>query len=100
MQTEEQQQRRHCEAIQDEEDKKAEIYNHVTGDFLTEAKEQAESIRGPHKPLVSRYKGMTAAELKVFRDAQLQQMEEIRVRIFTKRFKSFNICITITSLDF
>lgn len=79
MQAEEQQHRRHCEAVQDEEDKKAEIYNHVTGDFLTEAREQAESIRGPCRPLVDRYKGMTADELKVFRDAQLQQMEEIRV---------------------
>lgn len=75
---EEQQQRRHCEAIQDEEDKKAEIYNHVTGDFLTEAREQAESTRGPYRPLADRYKGMTADELKVFRDAQLEQMEEIR----------------------
>ncbi|KYM99597.1 PREDICTED: RIB43A-like with coiled-coils protein 2 [Cyphomyrmex costatus] len=74
---EEQQHRRHCEAVQDEEDKKAEIYNHVTGDFLTEAREQAESTRGPHKPLTDRYKGMTTDELKVFRDAQLQQMEEI-----------------------
>lgn len=75
---EEQQHRRHCEAVQDEEDKKAEIYNHVTGDFLTEAREQAESVHGPHKPLVSRYKGMTADELKVFRDGQLGQMENIR----------------------
>ncbi|XP_072756418.1 RIB43A-like with coiled-coils protein 2 [Anoplolepis gracilipes] len=75
---EEQQCRRHCEAIQDEEDKKAEIYNHVTGGFLTEAREQAESIRGPHRPLADRHKGMTADELKVFRDAQLEQMEEIR----------------------
>lgn len=79
MQADEQQHRRHCEAVQDEEDNKAEIYNHVTGDFLTEAKEQAESTRGPRRPLVDRYKGMTADELKVFRDAQLQQMEEIRV---------------------
>lgn len=79
LQAEEQQQRRHCEAIQDEEDKKAEIYNHVTGDFLTEAREQAESTRGPYRPLADRYKGMTTDELKVFRDAQLEQMEEIRV---------------------
>ncbi|XP_011684604.1 PREDICTED: RIB43A-like with coiled-coils protein 2 [Wasmannia auropunctata] len=75
---EEQQHRRHCEAVQDEEDKKAEIYNHVTGDFLTEAREQAESTHGPSRPLPDRYKGMTADELKVFRDAQLKQMEEIR----------------------
>ncbi|XP_012523491.1 RIB43A-like with coiled-coils protein 2 [Monomorium pharaonis] len=85
---EEQQNRRHCEAVQDEEDKKAEIYNHVTGDFLTEAKEQAESIRGPCRPLMDRYKGMTADELKVFRDAQLLQMEEIRkIKLEEKRIK-------------
>ncbi|KYN10514.1 RIB43A-like with coiled-coils protein 2 [Trachymyrmex cornetzi] len=71
--------RGHCEAVQDDEDKKAEIYNHVTGDFLTEAREQAESTHGPHKPLTDRYKGMTTDELKVFRNAQLQQMEEIHV---------------------
>ncbi|XP_018374754.1 PREDICTED: RIB43A-like with coiled-coils protein 2 [Trachymyrmex cornetzi] len=80
MYTEKQQQHRgHCEAVQDDEDKKAEIYNHVTGDFLTEAREQAESTHGPHKPLTDRYKGMTTDELKVFRNAQLQQMEEIHV---------------------
>ncbi|XP_046836004.1 RIB43A-like with coiled-coils protein 2 isoform X1 [Vespa crabro] len=75
---EEQEHRRLCEAAQDEEDKKAEIYNHVTGDFLTEAPEQAESNRGPKKPLASRYKGMTADQLKVFRDEQARQMEEIQ----------------------
>ncbi|XP_043253277.1 RIB43A-like with coiled-coils protein 2 [Colletes gigas] len=74
---EEQERYRHCEALRDEEDKKAEIYNHVTGDFLMEAKEQAESTRGPHKPLASRYKGMSADELKIFRDAQARQMKEI-----------------------
>lgn len=79
MQAEEQQHRRRREAIQDEEDKKAEIYNHVTGDFLTEAREQTESAYGPRKPLASRYKGMTVDELKVFREAQLKQMEELRV---------------------
>lgn len=52
----------------------------MTGDFLTEAKEQAESNRGPHKPLASRYKGMTADQLKAFRDAQARQLEEIEVK--------------------
>ncbi|XP_032664055.1 RIB43A-like with coiled-coils protein 2 [Odontomachus brunneus] len=74
----EQQHRRQCEAIQEEEDNKAEIYNHVTGDFLTEAREQAESTRGPHRPLTSRYKGMTEDELRVFRNAQLEQMKELQ----------------------
>lgn len=51
----------------------------MTGDFLTEAREQAESTRGPHRPLTSRYKGMTEDELKVFRNAQLEQMKELQV---------------------
>ncbi|XP_033321550.2 RIB43A-like with coiled-coils protein 2 [Megalopta genalis] len=75
---EEQDHRRRCEALQEEEDKKAEIYNHVTGDFLTEAKEQAESTRGPQKPLASRYKGMSPEELRAIRDAQASQMLEIQ----------------------
>jgi len=91
LQAEEQQHRRHCEAVQDEEDKKAEIYNHVNGDFLTEAKEQAGSVQGPHKRLSSRYKGMTAVELKVFRDGQLEQMEQIRVSM-TNGNSTFTLC--------
>jgi hypothetical protein len=91
LQAEEQQHRRHCEAVQEEEDKKAEIYNHVNGDFLTEAKEQAESVQGPHKRLSSRYKGMTAVELKVFRDGQLEQMEQIRVSM-TNGNSTFTLC--------
>ena len=54
----------------------------MTGDFLTEAKEQAESNRGPNKPLAERYKGMTSDELKVFRDEQARQMEEIEASYF------------------
>ncbi|KAG6803256.1 RIB43A-like with coiled-coils protein 1 [Apis mellifera caucasica] len=83
---EEQEYRRRCEALREEEDKKADIYNHVTGDFLTEAKEQAESTHGPHKPLASRYKGMTADELKVFREAQARQLKEMKeMKIEEKR---------------
>lgn len=85
-QAEEQEYRRRCEALREEEDKKADIYNHVTGDFLTEAKEQAESTHGPHKPLASRYKGMTADELKVFREAQARQLKEMKeMKIEEKR---------------
>lgn len=88
LQATEQQHRRQCEAIQEEEDNKAEIYNHVTGDFLTEAREQAESVRGPHRPLASRYKGMTEDELKVFRDAQLEQMKELQVSTKSEKIGS------------
>ncbi|XP_015123425.1 RIB43A-like with coiled-coils protein 2 [Diachasma alloeum] len=75
---EEQAYRRRTESFKDEEDNRAEIYNHVTGDFLTEAKEQAESSRGPHRVLAERYKGMTLDELKAIWSEQSRQMEEIQ----------------------
>ncbi|KAL7288715.1 hypothetical protein TKK_0017440 [Trichogramma kaykai] len=75
----EQEARKRCRAAQDLEDARAEIYNHVTGDFLTEAPEQAISTRGPGKPIASRYKGMSAAEIKVFRDEQARQMQQIQL---------------------
>ena len=71
--------RKRFRAAQEMEDARAEIYNHVTGDFLTEAPEQAASIHGPKKPIPNRYKGMSAAELKVYRDEQARQMEQIQV---------------------
>lgn len=79
-QAEEQEQRRRWLAAQDDEDNRAEIYNHVTGDFLTESKDQALSTRGPERPLAGRYKGMTSEELKIIRDEQARQMGEIQVR--------------------
>ncbi|KAG5317669.1 RIBC2 protein, partial [Pseudoatta argentina] len=61
--------RGHCEAVQDDEDKKAKIYdNHVTGDFLIWARKQAES-RGSHKLLTNRYKGMTKLEEKNIKES-------------------------------
>ncbi|XP_011497805.1 PREDICTED: RIB43A-like with coiled-coils protein 2 [Ceratosolen solmsi marchali] len=74
---EKEQRQRNLEA-QDDEDKRAEIYNHVTGDFLTESKDQAESTRGPGRPLANRYKGMTLDELQFYRNEQTRQMEEIQ----------------------
>ncbi|XP_001607133.1 RIB43A-like with coiled-coils protein 2 [Nasonia vitripennis] len=75
---EEKAERKRCRALQDNEAARAEIYNHVTGDFLTEPKDQAESVHGPKKLLVTRYKGMTSEQLKVIRDEQARQMEEIQ----------------------
>ena len=34
----------------------------------------------PDKPLATRYKGMTADQLRAFRDAQALQMKEIEVK--------------------
>ncbi|CAG5103683.1 Similar to RIBC2: RIB43A-like with coiled-coils protein 2 (Homo sapiens) [Cotesia congregata] len=75
---EEQEYRNKYEAIKDEEDKRAEIYNHLTGDFLTEAREQALSHCGPSKLLAYRYKGMTSDELKAIWNEQAHQMKEIQ----------------------
>ncbi|XP_058791408.1 RIB43A-like with coiled-coils protein 2 [Phymastichus coffea] len=75
---EEQEQRRRCLAAQEDEDARAEIYNHVTGDFLTEPKDLANSALGPSKILANRFKGMTSAQLRVFRDEQGRQMQEIQ----------------------
>ncbi|XP_057318243.1 RIB43A-like with coiled-coils protein 2 isoform X2 [Microplitis mediator] len=75
---EEQEYRNKCEAIKDEEDKRAEIYNHVTGDFLTEAPEQALSYCGPNKLLACRYKGMTSDEIKCIWEEQARQMKQIQ----------------------
>ncbi|XP_011297589.1 RIB43A-like with coiled-coils protein 2 [Fopius arisanus] len=74
----EQDQRRRVENFQDEENNRAEIFNHVTGDFLMEAKVQAGSSLGPHRVLADRYKGMTLDELKAIWAEQLQQMDEIQ----------------------
>lgn len=79
IEAEEQEYRNKCEAIKDEEDKRAEIYNHLTGDFLTEAREQALSHCGPNKLLAYRYKGMTSDELEAIWNEQARQMKEIQV---------------------
>lgn len=79
VKAEEHQRLRKCEAEQEEEDKRAEIYNHVMSDFLCEAREQAESIHGPKRPLASRYKGMTPDQIRGIRSEQMRQMEDREV---------------------
>ncbi|XP_014206591.1 RIB43A-like with coiled-coils protein 2 [Copidosoma floridanum] len=74
----EQEQRKCWLAAQEAEDSRAEIYNHVTGDFLNESRDQANSVCGPQRPLVAHYKGMSSRELEVIRDEQARQMGEIQ----------------------
>ncbi|CAI5795929.1 Uncharacterized protein PODLI_1B027085 [Podarcis lilfordi] len=54
----------------------AEIYNHLTGDLLTENPDIAKSLVGPHHVITDRWKGMTSAEVEAVRKAQEEQCKE------------------------
>jgi hypothetical protein len=62
------------------EDKWADIYNHITGDMLTENPDVANSNFGPHRKIVYLYKGMSPEERDNIRKEQLQQIVENKVR--------------------
>lgn len=67
------------EDLHETEANNAEIYNALTGDFLTEAN-CAESNFGPNRAQGFKYKGMTEEEKMRFRDAQRKQVEENKVK--------------------
>ncbi|KAJ9588991.1 hypothetical protein L9F63_017686, partial [Diploptera punctata] len=58
------------------EDKFAEIYNHLTGDFLTENPDVANSNLGSSRKIGYLYRGMTPEEREAVRKEQLKQMQE------------------------
>lgn len=63
------------------EDKNAEIYNAMTGDFLTENPEIAfNSALGPGKINKLLYKGLTPAMKQAVYAEQATQREELKVR--------------------
>jgi len=63
------------------EDKLAEVYNAMTGDFLTENPERGfQSAMGPGKISVSLYKGLTPAMNQAIYDEQAEQRAELKVR--------------------
>lgn len=67
------------------EDKMAEVYNSITGDFLTENPELGfNSALGPGKISVSLYKGLTPAMKQAIYDEQANQREEIKVGWLSK----------------
>ncbi|CAI6360142.1 unnamed protein product [Macrosiphum euphorbiae] len=62
------------------EDKMAEVYNAITGDFLTENPELGfNSALGPGKISTSLYKGLTAAMKQAIYDEQASQRAELKV---------------------
>ncbi|XP_040297985.1 RIB43A-like with coiled-coils protein 2 [Bufo bufo] len=61
---------------QEEDNNFAEIYNHLTGDILTENPAAAVSIFGPHRVVPDRWKGMSPEQLKAILDTQKRQCQE------------------------
>lgn len=68
--------RRKLEKQQEEENNFAEIYNHLTGDILTENPAMAASSYGPHRVVPDRWKGMSSEQLKSILEIQEQQQQE------------------------
>ncbi|XP_053551470.1 RIB43A-like with coiled-coils protein 1 [Bombina bombina] len=68
--------RRNLEKQQEEDNNFAEIYNHLTGDILTENPDVAVSNLGPQRILTDRWKGMSPEELKAVWNIQEQQRQE------------------------
>ncbi|XP_026806680.1 RIB43A-like with coiled-coils protein 2 [Rhopalosiphum maidis] len=63
------------------EDKMAEVYNAITGDFLTENPEHGfNSALGPGKISTSLYKGFTPAMKQAIYDEQANQRAELKIR--------------------
>ncbi|XP_069501340.1 RIB43A-like with coiled-coils protein 2 isoform X2 [Ambystoma mexicanum] len=73
--------RRRLEKQQEEDDNFAEIYNHLTGDILTENPDQAISWFGPQRVVSDRWKGMSPEQLEAIRHTQeLQRQENERLK--------------------
>ncbi|VVC32245.1 RIB43A [Cinara cedri] len=66
---------------ENEEDKMVEVYNAITGDFLTENVERAfNSTKGPGILTPSLYKGLTPAMKQAIYDYQARQREELKMK--------------------
>uniref|UniRef100_A0A8C8RNQ2 RIB43A-like with coiled-coils protein 1 n=1 Tax=Pelusios castaneus TaxID=367368 RepID=A0A8C8RNQ2_9SAUR len=63
-----------CQREQD--DNQAEIYNHLTGELLTEDPALAQSLLGPHRVVPDRWKGMSPEQVQAVWKAQEQQRKE------------------------
>ncbi|XP_075042178.1 RIB43A-like with coiled-coils protein 2 [Mixophyes fleayi] len=68
--------RRRLEKQQEEDNNYTEIYNHLTGDILTENPAAAVSSYGPHRVVPDRWKGMSPEQLKAILDIQEKQCQE------------------------
>ncbi|KAM5146927.1 RIB43A-like with coiled-coils protein 2 [Mantella aurantiaca] len=67
---------RKLENQQEEDHNFAEIYNHLTGDILTEDPAAALSSFGPHRVVPDRWKGMSPEQIKAILEIQEQQRQE------------------------
>jgi hypothetical protein len=70
--------------MRDLEDQRAEIYNAITSDFLTENPNLRASNLGPGRINGAFYKGMTDAEKEEIKAANLRLIEEHKVGNLTR----------------
>ncbi|XP_055389075.1 RIB43A-like with coiled-coils protein 2 [Condylostylus longicornis] len=71
----------------EDEDNKAEIYNMITSDILTENPDVAQSRMGLHRKIAFEYRGMNAEELEHFKREQCKQIEERKKRETEEKLK-------------
>jgi hypothetical protein len=96
LQADEQAQQCRLDKAKELEDEQAEIYNHITGDMLTENPDVANSSLGPARKIQYLYKGMSPAERENVRKEQLRQIVENEVRNYPSK-KCFKKPMVITS---
>lgn len=73
------------EEAESNEDKMAEVYNAITGDFLTENPEYGyNSALGPGKIVKSLYKGLTPEMKRAVYEEQAKQKEELKVNTISR----------------
>uniref|UniRef100_A0A6I8NRW7 RIB43A-like with coiled-coils protein 1 n=1 Tax=Ornithorhynchus anatinus TaxID=9258 RepID=A0A6I8NRW7_ORNAN len=65
---------------QEDDDNLAEIYNHLTGDVLTENPQAAQSKLAPHRVVPDRWKGMSPEQQAAIHHAQESQRQDDRRR--------------------
>ncbi|KAG8447816.1 hypothetical protein GDO86_015065 [Hymenochirus boettgeri] len=68
--------RKRLKQQQEQDDNYVEIYNHLTGDILTEDPAVATSCYGPHRVIPDRWKGMSPEQLKNIWETQEHQRQE------------------------
>lgn len=104
LQAAEQRTNRHIAELESDDDKNAEVYNAVTGDFLTENPELGfNSALGPGKIATSLYKGLTPAMRQAIYDEQAKQRVELKVRVVWWRsegdFNDRTLCCLLPCVD-
>jgi hypothetical protein len=81
LQAAEQEAQRRARQALEEEDKRMELYNLMTGDLLTENPAAAISSLGAHRLIPDRWKGMSAEQRDDIRQEQQRQAQLKKVSI-------------------